>query len=113
MSPNAYAPPHSELSDRPRPLAPYASLALAAVGVVLFWGTFVAIRVLSRGYHPANALWIRRAIRAAVVAHLAGIATAWAGPRGARALPAGANAVALTIMLGLVGLFRLLAELDW
>jgi len=82
---------------------------LAAVGVVLFWGTFIALVV----HRSSDALWLGRAIRAAVVVHLAGIGVGRAGPRGARALPAGANAVALTIMLGLVGLFLVLAEMDW
>ena len=86
---------------------------LAAVGVVLFWGTFIALLVHPYAYRPSNELWMGRAIRAAVVVHLAGIGVGWAGPRGARALPAGANAVALTIMLGLVGLVLLLVELDW
>ena len=81
------------------------SLLLAAAGLVLFWGTFFAIVAFTPGYRPSNGLWMGRAFRGALIAHLVGIGLVFAVPRGQRTLPVKANAIPLAIMLVLLVLF--------
>ena len=103
MTTNPYAPPTTELASPPPPpksLARRVSLALAATGVALFWGALAVSAVFGAGTgRDPGAMSVGAMAAFAPVAHLVGLAIAFAAPRGRMLLPALANGAALVIMI--------------
>ncbi len=81
------------------------SVTLAAVGIVLLWGTLAGVRLLPWQYKPTG-LGIGVALLIALTAHLVGLGVVWAAPPGKRALGLTVNGVALLIAFAVFALSR-------
>jgi hypothetical protein len=77
------------------------SLGLAVVGVVLFWGVLLLVRIMPWAYKPTG-LAMSWALFLSVTLHLVGIGVVWAAPPGRRTIGLTVNAVALLAMIGII-----------
>ncbi len=77
------------------------SIILAVVGVGLFWGVLLMVRINPWEYKPTG-LAMSWALFLSGSLHLVGLGVVWAAPPGRRFVGLVANAVALLAMIGLI-----------
>jgi hypothetical protein len=105
---NPYAAPETDAGTPPAPptrsFALTVSVILAGAGVVVFWGSAIALIAAARNsdsWHAAG-MALGGVGLLAVTAHLVGIGVSFAAPRGRRQLGVLANAIPLTVLAALV-----------
>jgi len=77
------------------------STILAVIGVALFWGVLLMVRIMPWEYKPTG-LAMSWALFLSGSLHLVGLGVVWAAPPGKRFVGLAANAVALLAMIGLI-----------
>jgi hypothetical protein len=88
-------------TEEPGTFATRVSLVLAALGVVLFWGVLLLVRILPWAYKPTG-LAMSWALFLAATLHLVGFGVVWAAPPDRRVIGWSVNGVALLAMFGLI-----------
>lgn len=107
MTTNPYAAPETDAAGNgpaapppPKSFARRLSFILVGVGVVAFWGP---VGGMASGVdNPMAEVVLGLAMLAAMAAHFIGMVIMFAAPRGRRLLPVLLNAIAFTIIIGIV-----------
>ncbi len=105
-----YRAPSTKESASPAPeeqegaFATRVSLGLAILGVALFWGVLLLVRLMPWQYKPTG-LAMSWALFLSVTMHLVGLGVVFAAPPGRRALGLTLNSAALLLMAGLLAAY--------